>query len=188
MNLTEVLFPTDFSEASGPAGRVASEMARQWGARLHIVHVVPPVTDPGDSAELLKDCAADLGRDLPVETALLSGRVARQIVEYARAKAVGLIVMGTHGRTGVTHALVGSVAEAVVRLAPCLVLTVPVAVFARGAEAARVPAELQRGRQCIVCGGETGELICERCRARIRGEALEQKIEAERPGRRGSAV
>jgi nucleotide-binding universal stress UspA family protein len=185
MNLTEVLFPTDFSPSSEAAGRVAREMARQWGARLHIVHVVPPVTDPFDTPERLRRTAASLGDGLRVETALLSGRIAHQIIDYARAKRVGLIVLGTHGRTGVSRVLIGSVAESVVRLAPCLVLTVPEAAFAPavGAPAAMMAPSTPR---CIVCAGATEELICETCRARIRGEALERKIEAERPGRRGT--
>jgi nucleotide-binding universal stress UspA family protein len=186
MNLGNVLFPTDFSAASEPAGLVASEMARQQGARLHIVHVVPPVTDPADSAEKLERLAAALGW-LRVETALLSGRVAHQIIRYARDKGIGLIVIGSHGRTGVSRALLGSVAESVVRLAPCPVLTVPGAtVGSGGPKPAGVEAPVPHG--CIVCARETHELVCETCRTRIRGEALEHKLEAERPGRRGSPV
>ncbi len=184
MNVGNVLFPTDFSAASEPAGLVASEMARQQGARLHIVHVVPPVTDPADSPERLARLAATLG-GLRVETALLSGRVAHQIIRYAREKDIGLIVIGTHGRTGVSRALLGSVAESVVRLAPCPVLTVPgKPAAAAGPKPAVVEATAAHG--CIVCAQETDELVCETCRTRIRGEALEQKLEAER--RRGSPV
>lgn len=186
MNLGNVLFPTDFSAASEPAGLVASEMARQQGARLHIVHVVPPVTDPADSPEMLRRLAAAFG-DLRVETVLLSGRVAHQIIRYARDKGIGLIVIGSHGRTGVSRALLGSVAESVVRLASCPVLTVPGTVVGGGGpKPAAVEAPAPHG--CIVCARETHELVCETCRTRIRGEALEQKLEAERPGRRGSPV
>jgi nucleotide-binding universal stress UspA family protein len=184
MNLGDVLFPTDFSAASEPAGLVAGELARQQGARLHIVHVVPPVTDPEDSADTLGRLAAAFG-DLRVETALLSGRVAHQIIRYARDKGIGLIVLGTHGRTGVSRVLLGSVAESVVRLAPCPVLTVPGAIAeARAPKGAASPTQAPHG--CIVCARETDELVCETCRTRIRGKALEQKLEAERPGRRGS--
>ncbi len=125
MNLGDLLLPTDFSPASETAGIVARAMAHERGVRLHIIHVVPPVTDPEDSAEKLKRLAAEIGKDLPVESALLSGRVAHQIIRYARDKGIGLIVLGTHGRTGVSRVLLGSVAESVVRLASCPVLTVP---------------------------------------------------------------
>jgi hypothetical protein len=73
----------------------------------------------------------------------------------------------------------------VVRLAPCLVLTVPAHALASGPRKPVAP-EPPAAPRCIVCARDTEELICEACRARIRGEALEHKIEAERPGRRGA--
>jgi hypothetical protein len=79
--------------------------------------------------------------------------------------------------------LLGSVAEAVVRHAPCRVLTVPPALTAPPAAAAaeRTPGETM---SCVVCGGPTqDELICETCRTKIRGEALERKLRNERAGR-----
>lgn len=187
MNIRDVLFPTDFSVASEAAARVAREMARLCGATLRVVHVVPAVIDPADSAERLNRLAAALADGVRVETALLSGRVAREIVAYARDKGVGLIVLGTHGRTGVSRAILGSVAESVVRLAPCLVLTVPPSTVAPGPQAS-APAEAPAAHRCVVCARETEELICEACRTRIRGEALEHKIDEERPGHRGLPV
>ena len=187
MRLNEILFPTDFSPASEAAGRIAREMAVQAGARLHVLHVVPPVTDPSLPAEHLAGAARSLADGLRVETALLSGWAGRNIVDYAREKRIDLIVVGTHGRTGITHAILGSVAETVVRLAPCLVLTVPAAVIAERSGAPAVPASASP-RPCLVCGTAGDELICEGCRTRIRGEALEQKRGAERPGRRGLPV
>src|SRR5262249_26695175 len=112
------------------------------------------------------------------------GRVVSEILRYARDKHVGAIVIGTHGRSGWSRALIGSVAEGVVRLAPCPVLTVPPAEAAAVSE----PTTAIATHRCLVCGNQTDDLICETCRTRIRGEALEQKIEAERPGRRGSGV
>jgi hypothetical protein len=97
--------------------------------------------------------------------------------------------MGTHGRTGVSQAILGSVAETVVRLAPCLVMTVPAAVLEkRGAVPAAPLAAVAAPRPCLVCAGPSEDLICEGRRTRIRAEALDQKREAERPARRGSAV
>jgi hypothetical protein len=97
---------------------------------------------------------------------------------------VDLIVIGTHGRTGFSRRLLGSVAEAVIRTAPCLVMTVP----AGGGPSASREAELPAAAlpHCIVCAKETDDLICDPCRAHIRGEALAQKLDAERAGRRGA--
>lgn len=184
MNLGDVLFATDFSSTSERAALVAADMARLGGVTLHVVHVVPPVTDAADSSERLKDLAARLG-DGRVRTALLSGRVAHQIIRYSRQEGIGLIVLGTHGRTGVSRVLLGSVAESVVRLAHCPVLTVP-AVAAEPVPADAVATAALAVQRCIVCGTHAEELICEPCRTRIRGEALEQKLDAERAGRRGS--
>ena len=185
MRVNTVLFPTDFSSASEAAGRIARSVAQQAGARLHVLHVVPPVTDPSVGAEGLTKMAAALGEGLRVETALLSGWAGRSIVDYAREKHIDLIVVGTHGRTGISHAILGSVAETVVRLAPCLVLTVPAAVLEPKVAAAPAPVA-EPARPCLVCGRPGDELVCEACRTRIRAQALEQKWEAERPGRRGS--
>ena len=184
MNLGDVLFATDFSSTSERAALVAADMARLGGVTLHVVHVVPPVTDAADSSERLRDLAARLG-DGRVRTALLSGRVAHQIIRYARKEGIGLIVLGTHGRSGVSRVLLGSVAESVVRLAHCPVLTVP-AVAAEPVPADAVATAALVVQRCIVCGAHAEELICEPCRTRIRGEALEQRLDAERAGRRGS--
>jgi nucleotide-binding universal stress UspA family protein len=186
MKLNEILFPTDFSPASEAAGRIAREMALEAGARLHVLHVVPPVTDPSLPAEHLAQVGRSLAQGLRIETVLLSGWAGRNIVDYAREKRIDLIVVGTHGRTGITHAILGSVAETVVRLAPCLVLTVPAAVLAERSAAA--PAAASAPRPCLVCGKASEDLVCESCRTRIRGEALDQKRAAERPGHRGLPV
>ncbi len=188
MHIQRVLFPTDFSASAEEAGRVAAEMARQSGAILHVVHVIPPVTDPSGSAERLSRAVKSFGeKGSQVESALLSGRPAREIVAYARDKRVDLIVLGTHGRTGVTRAILGSVSEGVVRLAPCPVLTVPVVPAARPEAEGRTGTHAAPAApRCLVCAGETDSLICEPCRTKIRGEALERKLDAERAGRRGA--
>ena len=171
MKISAVLFPTDFSEASDAAARVARDLAGETGAILHVVHVVPPVTDPWDAEQRLVRAAASLANGLEIKTALLSGRVAREIVAYARAQHAGIIIVGTHGRTGVTRALLGSVAEAVVRLSPCPVLTVP-PVTAPGA--VPVPGEAYR---CVACAAPSDDLICEQCRTRIRDSPGERAPE-----------
>jgi nucleotide-binding universal stress UspA family protein len=186
VKIGEILLPTDFSAAAAAAASVAVAMARETGARLHLVHVVPMATDPSLGSQRLTGLGRQLGKEVPVEIALLSGRAAREITAYARDKGIDLIVMSTHGRTGMSRALLGSVAEAVVRLAPCLVLTVPMTPAGTGGRAG-APAQVgapNLPHRCIVCAGATDDLVCESCRVRIRGEALERKIETERAGRR----
>lgn len=189
LSFRDILFATDFSEASRPAGETAAELARHFGARLHVLHVVPPVTDPTPAPEALRAAAAELGAGPSTVTATASGRAASQILDYARRHAVGLIVLGTHGRTGVSRAMLGSVAEAVLRRARCRVLAVPVHVSAP-AQGSGIPADdVEQGLRCVVCGvAGQDDLICDACRARIRGEALERKRGEERPGRRAGAV
>ena len=186
MNIRDIVFATDFSEPSEAAGRIARELALELGARLHIVHVTSPGRDPGAGALTLAEAAQRIGKGLPTETSLLSGLPAREIVCYARDKQAGIIVVGTHGRTGASRFLLGSVAEAVIRLAPCLVLTVPAGFSVGGVASAWTEPPAATMQQCIVCVDITDALICERCRARIRGEVLARKMEAERAGRRGA--
>jgi nucleotide-binding universal stress UspA family protein len=164
----DVLFATDFSDHGALVGAVARDTAGGLRARLHIVHVVPPVTDPWDADQRLARAASSLANGVEIVTALRSGRVAREIVAYAREHGVGLIIVGTHGRTGVTRALLGSVAEAVVRLAPCPVLAVPPPA---PAGVAAMPVEAYR---CVACAAASDDLICEQCRTRIRDEAAAQ--------------
>lgn len=174
----DILLATDFSPASEPAAQVARDYARRLGARAHLVHVA---TDgDADAAPRLTGLAATFA-PAPTVTRVLAGRTpAAAIVAYAREHGIGLIVLGTHGRTGMSRVLLGSVAERVVRTAPCPVLTVSPAAgpVAREAEAPR--AEV---RHCLVCGATSEDLICEPCRAHIRGEILEGKHREERTGR-----
>ena len=180
LDVREILFPTDFSDVSRRAGALAADLARQVQARLHVLHVVLPVTDPAPAAARLEAAAATLGPGLTIVPRLTSGLAAREIAAYAEQAGIGLIVMGTHGRTGFSHALLGSVAGGVVRRVGCPVLTVP----ARGAEP--LPAGAAAA-SCVVCAKLSPDLICEGCRALIRGEALERKLDEERRGR-GSAI
>jgi len=172
MRFKEILVPTDFSPASIAAGHIARDIAQQLDARLHVVHVVPPASDIPNPLEELARFVKTLGDKVGVETALAKGQTGRTIVEYARDKHMDLIVMGTHGRTGISHALLGSVAELVVRLAPCPVLTIPAALLDEtqlgtgAAVAERTP--------CLLCQQMRGdEQICPDCRTRIRTEAHE---------------
>jgi len=112
--------------------------------------------------------------------ATVSGSAARAIAEYAASHGVDLIVIGTHGRTGVSRALLGSVAKAVIRRAACRVLTVPAHL-----EPGVVPPPAAEAEKCVVCARPSDELICEHCPALIRGESLERKL---RTSARGTCV
>jgi nucleotide-binding universal stress UspA family protein len=132
-----ILHPTDFSERSRSAFRLAHALARDHGARLLVVHVGMPVTAFAEGVLPLDDESYTLAlreklegiraADPRVRLAyrlVLGADPAAEIVRVAREAPCDLIVMGTHGRTGLRRALLGSVAEQVLRRAPCPVLTV----------------------------------------------------------------
>jgi nucleotide-binding universal stress UspA family protein len=141
INLKTILVPSDFSECSDEALRYGLELARRFDARLHVLHVVQdPVTQPWaegfavplfEAVEEWREQAeqrlralvpdADAGR---VTIVSIVATPYAAILDYAASRDVDLIVMGTHGRGGVSHLLLGSIAERVVRRAPCPVLTV----------------------------------------------------------------
>lgn len=144
-SLNRILVPVDFSAHSQKAIRFAATLANKFGARVSLVHVVedPFVTGAWQSEafvpnipELLNDLIQtaeaqlhELKKDLGahgfvVDTTVITGKPARAIVEHAVTGHFDLIVMGTHGRTGLTHAVMGSVAERVVQRAASAVLTV----------------------------------------------------------------
>jgi nucleotide-binding universal stress UspA family protein len=134
--------PIDFSDASRSAMEVAVDLAKRFGAELTLVHAypIPGYTFPDGSMvaspKMMQDLAEEarrhleewrseaekLGVKVAAETAV--GDPAAEIVAFAGRSGVDLLVVGTHGRTGLEHALMGSVAERVVRRAPCPVLTV----------------------------------------------------------------
>jgi nucleotide-binding universal stress UspA family protein len=124
-----ILHPTDFSERSACAFQLACALARDRGARLIVLHVVP-VPTLQEKFAYREEVEEALGRirapdpQVRLERRLEVGDAAARILEAAQAIPCDLIVMGTHGRRGLGRALLGSVAEQVVRLAPCPVLTV----------------------------------------------------------------
>ena len=145
IQLKRILFPTDFSDLSEIALRYAMRFAEDYEAQLHVVHVVdeayqywmsmapssvpvgaPIVEDVVKTARknLERLIQEKVGAGLAVTQAVLIGRPFMEIVKYAQAQSIDLIVIGTHGRGGLSHVLMGSVAEKVVRKAPCPVLSV----------------------------------------------------------------
>lgn len=136
INLKHVLVAVDFDEISNVALTYARGLASAYGAQLHVMHVMenpflrpmandPRVVEAGVHKRLL-DTLTEHDRTTlrAVPVLRTSDAPAEEIVKYAQAEPIDLIVMGTHGRPGVAHFLVGSVAEKVVRTAPCPVLTV----------------------------------------------------------------
>jgi nucleotide-binding universal stress UspA family protein len=136
IQLKQILVATDFSEVSTAAIDYGRDLARTFGTSLRLLHVMenpflrPSPADPhtlkAAALRHLMDRLTDEDREALHATAALetSDDPAGEIVKQAKTHAVDLIVLGTHGRGGVAHLLLGSVAEKVVRTAPCPVLTV----------------------------------------------------------------
>lgn len=143
--MKSILLPTDFSNPAAQAAAYAYAFVDKFGAELHVLHVIERL------ASSLPEVVLDLSESLEkyfekaevralenlsnsvdpmwekgkrVTLATREGAPFVQIVQYAREHGIDLIVMGTHGRSGLPHAIMGSVAERVVRKAPCPVLTV----------------------------------------------------------------
>ena len=145
-DLKLILVPTDFSEASTLALNTAVSLAKSFHTAIEILHVdldpttiLPPPIDvmamPVMTVKAMTQAAEELSRtvaevratNIDCTGASASGRTHTAIVEHAVRVGAGLIVMGSHGRHGLEHFLLGSVAEKVVANAPCAVLVVPVA-------------------------------------------------------------
>jgi universal stress protein A len=132
----KILFPTDFSHTGDAALAMATALARDTGATLIIAHVEEPTNVyaggefyygiPNPPTEELQRMLTEVKPTDPAvdyEHRLLTGEPSSAIVKCAEEEDVDLIVMGTHGRTGIVRMLMGSVAESIVRHAPCPVVT-----------------------------------------------------------------
>ncbi|RUL87665.1 universal stress protein [Tautonia sociabilis] len=145
IQIDRILAPTDFSKHSEAAVRFACELADRLGAELHLLHVLSEVVVPAgpdpmlvasmppeyykeieDQARqtLATICAADWPKPRAVVSEIRWGDAVDEIHDYATEHGIDLIVVSTHGRTGLAHVLLGSVAERIVREAPCPVLTI----------------------------------------------------------------
>jgi nucleotide-binding universal stress UspA family protein len=140
IKLERILVPTDFSDCAKQAVTYASELAKRFGAELHLLHVVQPplaaypyaaaipdeaLHPEGPAKEELEVLEVPNAEQISqVQRTIRTGTPFVDIVRHAKENDMDLIVIGTHGRTGLTHMLLGSVAEKVVRKAPCPVLTV----------------------------------------------------------------
>ena len=176
--ITRILVPVDFSEPSLQALDYAIEFGKPFKPELVVLHVLEPIYYPGPgdmygsgydmglvyreleraAREQLSRVAATLQKKrLPVRTLLRVGTAYHTIVETAKRLKADLIIMSTHGRTGLSHVLMGSVAERVVRSATCPVLTV------RGRKLGRRRSRRSTGRapqrtRRVARGAETPEL------------------------------
>ena len=143
IQIQRILLPTDFSNYSAAATQYACELATRFNAELHILHTLehhlsstpafgfgldlPTFVSESRAAAEKKlagiiDAGWSTGRS--VVRSIFEGSPRVEIVRYAREANIDLIVLSTHGRTGLSHVMIGSVAENVVRTAPCPVLTV----------------------------------------------------------------
>jgi nucleotide-binding universal stress UspA family protein len=144
MTISHILWPTDFSTLSRNAAPVVNEMARRFSAPVEVLNVVvdPPMIAPRAALalesykqvseehavtaldNLVRD---DVAEDVVAHThTVRATATAHAIVDFADAQGIDLIIISTHGETGLTRLVFGSVAEKVVRMARCLVLTVPI--------------------------------------------------------------
>jgi universal stress protein A len=136
----KILLCVDLTDDSDAIARRGKCVAQRYGAQLTLVHVVeyvpvepmgeallPAVQIEGELLERAKVRIAELAKRLDIEHCeriVQTGNIKADVVRIAQERGIDLIVMGTHGRGGMTHLLMGSVAERVVRTAPCPVLTV----------------------------------------------------------------
>jgi len=145
MQIRSILLPTDFSECGNYARSYAASLARKFGASIIAVHVIEPMvptvgysgmTEPLPIADIADQLETSAERELPkiteyedcagldIEELIVHGEAAAEIVRVAKEKSADLIVLSSHGRTGLGRILFGSTAEAVVRHASCPVLVV----------------------------------------------------------------
>ncbi len=139
MTLKKILIPVDFSPHSDQAMHSGLALAKQLGTPVMLFHVIPQppaeitrmvATEKQVEAELRSIAEKELtaraaGKSIPVESLVVwGGNPVTEICLVAERQGVDLIIMGSHGRTGLDHMLIGSVAERVIRHAPCAVLVV----------------------------------------------------------------
>ncbi len=146
-NVKKILAPIDFSEHSMNAMRSAMELAKDVGAEVHLVHVIAPhhhfiplplATNVEQSRELAREAAMleqaeeelahlkkdEFGDSKKVSTFAVIGHPVQKLVDYAKEQSIDLIVMATHGRSGIEHAVLGGTTEKIVRNSPCSVLVI----------------------------------------------------------------
>ena len=144
IDLKRILVPVDFSEHSREALKYGCALSEKFGSELHLLHVLQDLVamvpepglafpPPGDYMQELQQSAEQSLARLPDDSWPCGGTVVRcvrqgppfvEIIRYAKENEIDLITIGTHGRSGLAHMLLGSVAEKVIRKAPCPVLSI----------------------------------------------------------------
>jgi nucleotide-binding universal stress UspA family protein len=145
LEIASILAPTDFSHHALGAVRYACGLAERFEATLHLLHILPDVIVPvGPDPALISSVPPEYYAETEAQSREALAKIVQPdwpqpprvvhqvgwgdpvegIVRYAEEQAIGLIVLATHGRTGLSHVLLGSVAERIVREAPCPVLTI----------------------------------------------------------------
>lgn len=138
----KILCPVDFSQFTQEVINYALDLAKKYGAELHLMHVVPNMTyftpyesflTPENLVAIEKNIQDEVERDfaklhkgngVPTKTVIRTGVPFVEIIDYAKSESIDLIVMGTHGRSAIENILIGNVAEKVVRKSPCPVMTI----------------------------------------------------------------
>lgn len=138
----KILCPIDFSEFTDEILEYALDITKKFNAELHLIHVIPNlnyftpyesfftpenliVVEQNLETEVNKDFDNVMKKiDIPVKKIIKTGAAFVEIIDYVKSESIDLVIMGTHGRTGIEHILIGSVAEKVVRKSPCPVLTI----------------------------------------------------------------
>jgi universal stress protein A len=138
----KILCPIDFSEFTDQVLEYAVSITKKYDSELHLIHIIPNLNyftpyesffTPENLIVVEKNMEVEVNKDfdrvmktidIPVIKVIKTGAAFVEIVNYAKSESIDLIIIGTHGRTGLEHILIGSVAERVIRKAPCPVLTV----------------------------------------------------------------
>jgi len=138
----KILYPIDFSEYTEEITSYAVSIAKKYDSELHLLHVIPNLNyftpyesflTPENLVAIEKNVEKEIEKDfdkvakkidIPVRKSIKSGVTFVEIIDYIKEESIDLVVMGTHGRSGIEHILIGSVAEKVVRKSPCPVLTI----------------------------------------------------------------
>jgi len=143
MEFKKIVFTTDFSESAHFAMPFAVDIAQKYDAELTLVHVIEPIVTPVDFAwgtynypdiekqvnsyaedSIKKLVEQEIPPSVKTHVVILFGKPWREVISYAKENASDLIVIATHGLSGLSHAIYGSTAEKVIRKSPCPVLTI----------------------------------------------------------------
>jgi nucleotide-binding universal stress UspA family protein len=211
LSVRKILVPTDFSECSRSAIDYAAALAAVFKAKLSLIHVIEssvysldtslmPPGDPFGLREKLVEMVAQetsllKEKGVDAEGECTVGIPAVEIVRAVQEKKADLVVMGTHGRRGLSHILLGSTAERVIQRVACPVLTVKGAkTEGRGTPGKEELEEKRRIVQetapkgekltyCHLCGQPAQDIICDACKIRVQTEAFDMKQRVEKEGR-----